>query len=92
MTNNKEKWLKVLGKGMVTIPKIWRDESGLQAGDIVKAKKEGSKVVLEIKEPSKQVPYRIYSDAEIDKFLEEDKLPKDLAAKVDNFLSTHRKR
>jgi AbrB family looped-hinge helix DNA binding protein len=32
----------VLGKGMVTLPKKWRDEMGLGTGDIVKAKKEGN--------------------------------------------------
>jgi len=28
--NNQEEWLKILGKGMVTLPKRWRDEMGVQ--------------------------------------------------------------
>lgn len=42
-----EEWLKVLGKGMVTLPKKWRDEMGLKEGDIIKAKKQGNKVIIE---------------------------------------------
>lgn len=90
MSNKKEEWLKVLGKGMLTLPKRWRDESGLQTGDVVKAKKEGNKVVILLQEQTNQVPYRVYSDAEIEEFLEEDKLPKPLALKVGNKLSTLR--
>ena len=92
MTEKREKWLKVLGKGMLTLPKRWRNEAGLETGDVVKAKKEGSKVVIELKERSKQVPYRIYTDAELKQFLEEDNLPKDLAKKVDNVLSSSKDR
>ena len=90
MTNkNQEKWLKILGKGMMTLPKRWRDETGVEAGDIVKAKKEGNKVVIELQQESK-APYRVFSDAEIDEFLEEDRLPRSLAAKVQNKLFTSR--
>ena len=88
MIEKREKWLKVLGKGMLTLPKRWRNEAGLETGDVVKAKKEGSKVVIELKERSKQVPYRIYTDAELKQFLEEDRLPKDLAKKIDNIQSS----
>jgi antidote-toxin recognition MazE-like antitoxin len=34
---NREEWLKVLGKGMITLPKKWRDEMGIENGDVVKA-------------------------------------------------------
>src|SRR5688500_3594937 len=79
LNNNKEEWLKVLGKGMITLPKKWRDELGIGNGDIVRAKKEGNRVGIE---PTPQMtataPYRVYSDEEIDAFLADDKLPKDL--------------
>jgi len=32
---------------MITLPKKWRDEMGIGNGDIVKAKKERNKVVIE---------------------------------------------
>lgn len=81
-----EEWLKILGKGMVTIPKQWREELKLQEGDIVKAKKMGNKVMIEPQQ-SNLAPYRVYSAAEINTFLKEDKLPVALAKKVDRRLS-----
>lgn len=80
--NTQETWLKVLGKGMVTLPKKWRDAMGIANGDIIKAKKEGDRVVIEAQQ-NKNAPYRVYTDAEIDEFLKEDQLPKNLAKKVD---------
>jgi len=71
INNNQQEWLKILGKGMVTLPKKWRDELGISSGDIVKAKKEGNKVVIE-PQKSKLAPYRVYSDKEIDEFLKDD--------------------
>ena len=78
---NQEEWLKILGKGMVTLPKKWRDELGIANGDIVKAKKEGNKVVIEAQR-NREVPYRIYTNAEIKVFLAEDKIPKSLVKKL----------
>lgn len=81
-------WIRVLGKGMVTIPKSWRDELGITEGDIIRAKKEGKRLIIEPQsyplrhEVSKLALYRVYSDEEIDEFLKEDRLPAKLAAKV----------
>ncbi len=85
-TNMNQEWLKVLGKGMVTLPKKWRDEMGIENGDIVKAKKEGNRVIIEAPQ-SQRVPYRVYTKGEIDQFLKEDELPKGLARKVRQNLS-----
>lgn len=68
---------------MVTIPKQWREELGLQEGDIVKAKKEGNRLVIEPQQEN-LAPYRIYSRAEINAFLKEDILPQDFLEKVQN--------
>ena len=86
VNTNREEWLKVLGKGMVTIPKQWREELGLEEGDIVRAKKEGNKVVIESQQAD-LAPYRIYTKAEINAFLKEDKLPKSFTKKVQKDLS-----
>jgi AbrB family looped-hinge helix DNA binding protein len=89
--SNQEEWLKVLGKGMVTLPKKWRDELGIVNGDIVKAKKEGNKVVIEAKSQIiPTAPYRVYSTDEINKFLEDDKLSKELTKKAQKKLSALR--
>ncbi len=87
-TNNQEEWLKVLGKGMITLPKKWRDEMGIGNGDIVKAKKEGNKVVIEPQSQMKaSAPYRVFNDTEIDEFLAADIVPDDLAQKARNKIS-----
>jgi len=42
-----EAWLQVRGKGVVTFPEGWWDELGVPNGTFMKAKKEGSRVVIE---------------------------------------------
>jgi len=71
---------------MVTLPKRWRDELGIENGTLVKARKEGNKLIIEV-QPRKLAPYRVYSDAEIDEFLKEDELSEALFQKVQNKLS-----
>ncbi len=85
--NTNQEWLKVLGKGMVTIPKKWRLEMGIAEGDIVRAKKDGDRVVIESL-GGNLAPYRVYSDAEIDMFVKEDRLPVSLVKKVQKNLAT----
>ncbi len=75
-----EEWLKVLGKGMITIPKRWRDALGFSDGNVVKAKKVGNQVVLEAKS-DEPAPYRLYSDEEINDFLRQDRLPESNASR-----------
>lgn len=85
---NQQEWLKILGKGMVTIPKKWREEMGITSGDIVKARKEGNRVVIEPQQTN-LAPYRVYTDSEIESFLMEDVLPESFAKKVkDNLASS----
>lgn len=70
---NQDEWIRVLGKGMVTIPKKWRDDLGFIEGDMIKAKKQGKSVVLSSTK-TLSVPYRIYSDDEIKTFLKDDQV------------------
>lgn len=76
-----QEWLKVLGKGMITIPKVWRDELGIDEGEVIRAEKVGNKVIIEVAEES--APYRIFSDQEIKQWLKDDQLPKSLATRID---------
>lgn len=62
------------------------NELGIVNGALIKAKKEGKKVIIEV-QPEKRAPYRVYSDAEIGEFLKEDELPESLAEAVRNKLS-----
>lgn len=85
-TSDQEVWLKVLAKGMVTLPKKWRDDLGIENGSLVKARKEGNKLVIEV-QPRKLAPYRVYSDAEIDEFLKDDELSEEFFHRIQNKLS-----
>jgi AbrB family looped-hinge helix DNA binding protein len=84
---NREEWLKVLGKGMITLPKKWRDELGIENGDMVKAKKEGNRVVIEAQALKTTVPYRVYTADEITEFLQADTIPESLSLKAREKLS-----
>lgn len=78
---SQEEYLRILGKGMVTIPKEWRDELGLEEGGIVKAEKVGNKLIIKASEEN--VPYRTFSDVEIEQWLKADRLTKKLSQKID---------
>lgn len=88
-SQSQEEYLRILGKGMVTIPKAWRDELGLKEGEIVKAQKIGNRMIIE--SGAEGVPYRIFSNEEIEEWLNEDRLPKALAKKVRNKLKSIRR-
>ena len=68
---SQEEWLKILGKGMVTIPKKWRDDLRISEGDIIKATKNGNNVVLSSPK-THAAPYRVYTDEEIKTFIKDD--------------------
>ncbi|KKQ36742.1 MAG: hypothetical protein US54_C0056G0005 [Candidatus Roizmanbacteria bacterium GW2011_GWA2_37_7] len=89
LSSPQEDWLKILGKGMVTIPKSWRTEMGISPGDVVKAQKKGNTVIIQAQED--RAPYRVYSDQEIDTFIKEDKITKSLAQKTQNILLGNKK-
>ncbi len=65
-----EEWLRILTKGMITIPKSWREEFGLKEGNIIKVRKTAKGILIE--PPVKKAPYRIYSQKELKQFLKDD--------------------
>ena len=73
--------VKILPKGLVTIPKKLRQEVGLGENTLVRIKKEGKRLILE---PVNIVSYplREYSAEEISKFIKEDRLSPTLKKKV----------
>jgi len=72
MQNTLEEIIKVLPKGLITIPKKLRQSVGLRENGLARIKKEKGKLVIE---PVTVVPYpvRTYSDEEIKEFLETDR-------------------
>lgn len=75
-------WSKILTKGLITIPKSWRDDLGLKEGQLAKVKKVGRSIVIE---PADQPDYELYSDAEIQTMIFADKLPPKLASKARSY-------
>ena len=72
-------WVKVLNKGLVTLPKNFRDTVGIRAGDVAKVKMVGRRLVIE---PRDLADYEVYSQKELKQMLQADKLPKLLAKKT----------
>jgi AbrB family looped-hinge helix DNA binding protein len=70
-----ETWVRVLKKGIVTLPKSMREKVGIKEGDVAKAKLVGNTIVIE---PREEVSYRIFTDEEIERWKEEDKLSPEL--------------
>ena len=71
---SQDEWIRVLGKGMITIPKKWREELKIKEGAIIKAKKIGQQVIIEPTQKTSFAPYRIYSRDELNQFLRDDKI------------------
>lgn len=72
-----EEWVKILAKGMITIPKSFRDALGIKKGEVAKIKKIGQRLLIE---PREVADYEVYGDKEFKKMLKEDKLPQKLAS------------
>ena len=72
-------WVKVLNKGLVTLPKNFRDTVGIREGDVAKVKMVGRRLVIE---PRDLADYEVYSQKEFKQMLQDDKLPKLLAKKT----------
>lgn len=66
-------WVKVLTKGLVTLPKNFRDSVGIREGDVARIKKIGRRLVIE---PRDLADYELYSDKELAQMLRDDKLPR----------------
>lgn len=74
-----EEWVNILAKGIITIPKKMREKVGIKEGDVAKVKVQGKKIIIE---PRDEVPYRTFTKKQIEEWLKEDELPKELAKKI----------
>jgi len=80
-----EEWIKILSNGLITIPKAWREQTGIREKDVLKAKLVDNKIILEPQNQDREI--RIFSDKEIQQWIEDDKLPKELADETKEFWS-----
>lgn len=67
-----EEFVKLLPKGLITIPKKIRDDIGLKENAVLKIKREGQKLTIE---PVRVISYpvRTYTKEEISEFIKLDK-------------------
>ena len=77
-----ETWIKVLSKGVITIPKEFREQLGLEEGDVAKAKVVGDRLIIQSRKVAQYEEYRLYSREELEKMTQEDQLPEPLATEV----------
>ena len=74
-----EVWIKILPKGLVTIPKKIREELGIKEGDVAKVKISRNSIVIK---PRESAEYRLFTNEEIKQWVKDDKLPVELAKKA----------
>ncbi len=72
LQNRQEEWLRVLDKGLITIPKTWREEMGLKPGMVVRAQKSNGNFI--IMPQIKFAPLRTFTDEEIDQWVKDDQI------------------
>jgi len=77
--------VKILPKGLITIPKKLRLDIGLEENGLARIKKEGKRLILEPVDII-SYPLREYSASEIKQFIREDRLSPALKRKVKKLL------
>ena len=78
-----EVWVRILKKGLITLPKAMRENAGIKESDIAKAKLVGDTIVIE---PREETKYRIYTKEQIEQWKKDDELPPELAKKAEKFI------
>lgn len=81
-TNIQEEWVNILSKGLITIPKKMREIVGIKEGDVVRIKVQNKKIIIL---PREEVKHREFTKKQIKDWLKEDKLPANLAKKIDKY-------
>lgn len=84
-TKPQETWVKVLSKGIITIPKEFRDQLGLEEGDVARAKIIGDTLVIQSRKTAEYEDYRILTKEQVDEMVKEDQLPEPLATETGNY-------
>ncbi len=71
-TVNRDEIVKILPKGLMTIPKKFRRELGFEENGLARVKKERGRLIIE---PIFTLPYRVrsYNDQEINEFIDLDR-------------------
>lgn len=86
-TKPQETWIKVLSKGVITIPKKFREQLGLEEGDVAKAKVVGDTLIIQSRKVAQYEDYRLFTKEQINRMVKEDQLPEPLATQTQDYWS-----
>lgn len=81
----KEEWIKILNKGIITIPKRMRIQAGIKEGDMAKVKLQGKRIIIEANKEMTFDKFRKFTNKQINEWIEEDKLPDKLAKETEDY-------
>lgn len=76
-------WIKILDKGMVTIPKKFREKFNFRKGDMLKIRLENNQLIIE---PTQQTEFRDFSNSYLKEMLKDDALPFAIREKATKYL------
>ena len=76
------KVVRPLSKGQITIPVSIRRALGITESSLLEVSLEGDRIVISKLETQPEGTFRVYSDEEIARFLEEDKITPETADRV----------
>lgn len=65
-------WIKILGNGLVTIPKAMRKKAGIKEGDVARATLVGNKIIIEPRATVKE--YRVFTSEQVAQWMQDDML------------------
>jgi AbrB family looped-hinge helix DNA binding protein len=80
------KVMQLPARGQITIPTEFRRQLGLDEGSLLRIRLVGKKIEIEPLKAAEDV-LRLYSDSEIEQFMEEDRIDAETAAKVRKLLN-----
>jgi len=83
-------WLKILGNGLVTIPKAMREKAGIKEGDVAKATLVGDKIIIEPRASAQD--YRVFTDEQVAQWLKDGTLSPEETAQLGDLLMTSHER
>jgi AbrB family looped-hinge helix DNA binding protein len=72
--------MKILGNGLITIPKAMRKKAGIKEGDVAKATLVGNKIIIEPRSSVKD--YRVFTDEQVTQWLGDDTLSPEVIEKL----------
>ncbi len=84
LPTNTTEWVKILNKGVITLPKKLRDQAGIQPGDVARARVSGRSIIIESRDAVDDV--RIFTEEDFARWEREDKLSPELAEKYKDLL------